>query len=109
MSSVRHVGAMDVTEQDAPAHRAVKWGRGVEVTALGGGGETGGHLQRIQRLWAPPGDGDLLPITGEDDLGGGRRLVGGGQELVTGEGGVEENEKNSQQGGGGAAGVQIFI
>ena len=50
-------------------------------------GVTGGHLQGIQCLWAPPGDGDLLPIPWEGDLGGGRKLSGSG--LVNGEGGVE--------------------
>ena len=59
------------------------------MTALGGGGGAGGHLQVIQRLWAFPGDGDLLLIPGAVDLGGGQRLAGGGQEFVTVEGGVE--------------------
>ena len=43
----------------------------------------------IQRLWNPPGDGDLLPITVTGDLGSWRQLAGGGQELVTGKGCVE--------------------
>ena len=76
---------------------------------LGGGGGEGVHIQGIQRLWAPPGDFDLLLIPWTGDLGSGRRLVGGGQELVMGEGDVEEDEKNLQQGGGGVAGVWILI
>ena len=56
----------------------------------------GGHLQGIQRLFFFPGDGDLLPIPGEVDIGGGRRLSGGGQELVPVKGGVEEDDKNPQ-------------
>ena len=79
------------------------------MTALGGGGGGGGHLQVAQRLWASPGDGDLLLIPGVGDLGGGQRLAGGGQEFVTGEGSVEDDELNPQQGGGGAAGVRIFL
>ena len=79
------------------------------MTAIGGGGGAGSHLHGIQRLWAPPGDGDLLPIPGVGDLSGGRRLAGGGQEFVTGEGGVEEDDDNPQQGGGGAAGFRLFL
>ena len=72
------------------------------------GGE-GGRLQGIQRLWEPPGDGDLIPIPGTGDLGGKQRLAGGGQELVPGEVDVEEYDKNPQQGGGGVAGVRILF
>ena len=62
---------MEVAEQDAPAHIEVKEGSGSEAAAIGGKGGLGGHLQGIQRLWAPPEDGDLLPILGAGDLGGG--------------------------------------
>ena len=34
------------------------------MTALGDRGGAGSHLQGIQLLWAPPGDGDLLLILG---------------------------------------------
>ena len=100
---------MDVTERDAPAHSVVQKGIGEEVTDLGGRGEAGGQLQGIQRLWAPPGDGDLLPIPGASDIGGGRILAGGGQEFFMGEGGVEEDDNNPHQGGGVASGVRIFL
>ena len=75
---------------------------------LGGGGGVGGHLQGIQRLWASPGDGDLL-IPGAVDLGSGQLLDSVGQELVTGKGGVEGDVNNPHQGGGGDAGVRIFL
>ena len=81
----------------------------MEATALGGGGGAVGHLQVIQRLWAPPGDGNVLSITGAGDLGGRQRLADSGQEFVTGKGGVEEDDKNPHHGGGGAAGVWIFL
>ena len=89
MTSVRHAGAMEVTEWDAPSHSAVQEGSGEEVTALGGGEGAVGHLQGIQRLWGTPGGGDLLLMPGAGDLGGVQRLSGVGKELVTGEGGVE--------------------
>ena len=41
-----------------------------------------------QRLWAIPGDGDLLPIPGEGDLGGGRKFSGGGIEFGKDKGGM---------------------
>ena len=100
---------MAVTEQYAPAHSAVKEGGGSEVTALGGGGGAGGHLQGIQCLWDPPGDGDLLPMPGQGDISGGQQLYGGSQEFVKGKGGAEEDNNNSHQGGGRAAGVRIFL
>ena len=80
-----------------------------EVTALGGGGGAGSHIQGIWSLWAPPGGVDLLPIPGAGGLVGGQRLAGGGQEIVTGEGSVEEDGKGPRQGGGGSAGIWIFL
>ena len=100
---------MEVTERDASAHNAVKEGSGEEVMAIGGRGGVGSHLQGIQRIWAPPGDGDLLLIPREVDLGGGQQLAGCGQKLVMGEGGVEEDDENPQQVGGVAADVRIFL
>ena len=44
-----------------------------------------GHHQRFQRLLSPPGDGDLLQITGSGDLGNGQQLAGGGEEFGLGE------------------------
>ena len=47
LPSVLHSGAVEVTEQDAPANRAAQEGSGEEVKALGGGGGAGGHLKGI--------------------------------------------------------------
>ena len=44
--------------------------------------------REFTRLWAPPGDGELLPIPGTGDLARGRRLDSGDQELVPGKGSV---------------------
>ena len=57
----------------------------------------------------PPGDGDLLPIPGEGDLGSGRRLTSGGPDSSKVESDVEEGDKYPQQGGSRAAGVRIFL
>ena len=100
---------MEVAEQDTSAHRSVQEVSEEEVMALGVRGGAGSRLQGIWCLWAPPGDGDLLLIPGEGDIGGGRRLYKGGQEFFTGEGGVEEDEENPQQGGGRAVGVRVFL
>ena len=62
-----------------------------------------------QRLWPPPGDGDLFLVPGTGDISRIHRLDGGGQELVPGKGGEEEDDKNSQKEGGGAAGVHFFL
>ena len=80
-----------------------------EATAISSGGGEGGHRQGFQRLWAPPGDGEILRIPGTGDLGRRKRLSGGGKELVLGKGDVEEYDMNPQQGGGGAAGVRIIF
>ena len=61
------------------AHVTVHPGSGVKDIAIGGGGGEGCHFQVFQRLWAPPGDGELLQIPGVGDLGGGRGLSGGGE------------------------------
>ena len=79
------------------------------MTALGREGGADGHIQDIQRLWAPSGDGDLLLIPGEGDIGGRRGLAGGGREFVKGEGIVEEYDEDPHKVEGGAAGVQIFL
>ena len=57
--------------------------------AISGIGGEVGHRQGFQRLWAPPGDGDLLQIPGAGDIGDGRQLDGGGEELGPGEEGLE--------------------
>ena len=100
---------MEVTEWDAPAYSAVQEGGVEELTTLGSRGGEGGQLQVIQRLWDPPGYGDLLLIPGTGDIGVGGQLAGGGQELVTSVGSVEEDDENHHQGGGGSAGAQILF
>ena len=80
---VQHAGAMAVAKRDAPPHSAVQEGGGAEAAALGSGGGEG-----IQRLWSPPGYGDLLMIPGEGDLGGGKWLASSGPEFGKGKGGV---------------------
>ena len=65
---------MEVTEQDALAHIALQKGSRKEATSIGIVGGEGGHRQGIQRLWALPVDGDLLPIPGTGEIGGGQRL-----------------------------------
>ena len=57
----------------------VQPGRGAEETAIIGGGGEGFHQQGFQRLWAPPGDGDILQIPGTVDICGRRQLDGGGE------------------------------
>ena len=79
---------MEGPEWDTQVHGTVHPGSGAEETAISGGGGEGGHCQGFQRLWAPPGDGDLLQIPGADYLGGVRRLAGGGEELGPGKEGL---------------------
>ena len=80
-----HAGAMEGPEWDAQTHGTVHSGSGAEETEVSGGGGEGGQRQGFQRLWAPPGDDDLLQIPGAGDLGDGRQLAGGGEELGPGE------------------------
>ena len=80
-----------------------------EETAFSGKRGEGGRRQGFQRLWAPPGDDDLLKIPRAGDLGDGRRLAGGGEELGPVEDGVEENFADTQQGGSNASGVRILF
>ena len=51
-------------------HGILQPGGGSEETASSGGGGEVGHRQGFQRLWAPPGDGDLLQIPRTGDIGG---------------------------------------
>ena len=81
---VCHAGAVEGPDWDAQTHCTVQPGSIAEETAIGSGGGEGGHRQGFQRLWAPPGDGDLLQITGTVDLGRVQRLAGGGEKLVPG-------------------------
>ena len=66
----------------AQAHGTVHPGSGAEETEISGGGGEGVHRQVFQRLWVPPGYGDLLQIPGAGDIGGRRLLAGGGEKLV---------------------------
>ena len=68
--SVLHVGDVEFTERDALAHSTVQEGIREESITLGVGREAGHHLQVIQRLLAPPVDGELLPIPGAGDIEG---------------------------------------
>ena len=70
---------MEGPEWDARAHGTIHLQSGAEETMICGRGGEGGHRQGFQRLWAPPGDGDLLQIPGTGDLGDGKRLAGGGE------------------------------
>ena len=81
----------------------------VEKTAIIGGGGERVRRQGLQRLWAPPGDGDLLQIPRAGDLGDWQWLAGGGEELGPGEDIVEEDVAHPQQGGSNTLGVQIIF
>ena len=100
---------MEGIEWDAQTHGTVKTGRRAEETAIIGGEGEVGHCQGFQRLWAPPGDGDLLQIPAAGDLGGKQRMAGGGEEPVLLKAGLEEDVTHPQQGGGGAAGIRIIF
>ena len=100
---------MEVPEWDAQTHSTVKPGSGAEETAINGKGGEGGHRQGFQRLWAPPGDGNLIQIPGTGDIGGIRRLAGGGEELVPGKVGVEEDDAHFHKGGSYSAGVRLIF
>ena len=80
---------MEGPKWDAQEHVTVHLGSGAEEMAISGGGGEGGYHQGFQRLWAPPGDGDLLQIPGAGDLGRGRRLAGGGEGFGPGKKGLE--------------------
>ena len=70
--SVRHAGAMEGSEWDTSVHHLMKEGGGAKETAPDSGGGEGGHLQDLQRVWMPPGYGDLIKILGAGDFSGGR-------------------------------------
>ena len=51
-------------EWHTQTHGTVQPGIGAEETEISGIEGEVGHCQGFQRLWAPPGDGDLLQIPG---------------------------------------------
>ena len=100
---------MESPEWDAQVHGTMHLGIGSEEMAFIGRGGEGGHYQRFQRLWAPPGDGDLLQIARTGDIGDGRLLPGGGEELGLGKDGVEEDIADTHHGGSNALGVRLLF
>ena len=100
---------MEVPEWDALTHSTVQMRSRAEATEISSGGGEGGHRRGFQRVWAPPGDGDLLQLPKVGDLGDGRRLASSGEELGLVEDGVEEDDAHSQQGGSDASGVRIVF
>ena len=54
-------------------------GHGEEETTIIRVGVAGYQYQGFQRLWAPPGDGEILQIPGTSDLGGRKRLDDSGE------------------------------
>ena len=67
-------------------------------------GGKGANLKVVQRLLAPPWDGELYQITGESDIGGRWQLTGDDPESGKNAGGVEEDDNNPSQVGGEATG-----
>ena len=49
-----HTGAVEIPERVAPVNGTVQKAGGKEATDVGGGGGTGGNLNGVQSLWAPP-------------------------------------------------------
>ena len=72
-------------------------GRRAEETAFSGGRGEGGHQKGFQRLWASPGDGDLLQTPSAGDISDGQQLAGGGEEIGPGKDGLEEDVADTQQ------------
>ena len=100
---------MEGREWDTQAHGTMHSGNRDEETAIIRGGGEGGHRQGFQRLWSPPGDGDLIQIPRAGDIDNGQRLADGGEELGPGEYCVEEDVTHPQQGGSDASGVRILF
>ena len=71
-------------------------GSRAEEKAISSGGGEGGHRQGFQRLWDPPGDGNVLKIPRVGDLGNRQQLAGGGEELGLEKDGVEEDVAGTQ-------------
>ena len=89
--SVPHSGDVSVPKWSATAHDVVQEGARAEETSAGSRWGTGAYFTGVQHLWAPPGDGNILQIPGEVDLGGGWRLDLSDTEFGKGVGGVEED------------------
>ena len=66
--------------------------QGLEETTISGRGGDIGHCQIFQRLWAPPGDGELLQIPGMGYLGGIQQLAGSDEGIVPVKGSLEEDD-----------------
>ena len=54
---------------NAQANVTMHSGRIAEDTVIIGRGGERVHIQGLQRLWAPPGDGDLVLIPRAGDIG----------------------------------------
>ena len=65
---VKDYGAVECPEWDTHTHSTVQPRLGAEEAGVSGGGGEGGNCQGLQRLWAPPGDGDLLQIPETGDI-----------------------------------------
>ena len=63
---------------------------------ISGGGGEGGQCQGFHSLWAPPGDGDLLQISGAGNIGDGQRLDGVGEKLGPGKEGLDYDVAHPQ-------------
>ena len=82
-------GAVEFPEWDAKGHGPIQLGSRAEEMAIIGIGGEGVQHQVFQRIWEPPGDGDLLQIPGVGNLVNRRQLAGSGEELVPGKEGLE--------------------
>ena len=74
---MQHAVAMAVFEQISQEHSSVQEEGRSETTVFGGGGDKGGDLEGVQRLWAPPQDGSVLQTPGDSAIVSGWWLSGG--------------------------------
>ena len=65
---LKDYGAVEFPEWCAHTHSTVQPSLRAEDTAVSAGGGEVGNCQGLQRLWAPPGDGDLLQIPETRDI-----------------------------------------
>ena len=59
---LQHAGVMAGSEGYALAHHVIQEGGVSKETASDSGGEEGGHIQGLQRLWTPTGDGYITDL-----------------------------------------------
>ena len=97
---MRHTGALEYTEREAPPQRPVRQGGGEEAQKSGGGGATGEFGEDLTGLWGTAGNSHPVQVYGTGYEFEGLKLACSGGQLKKGLEYLDADDEDTDTGGG---------